>query len=258
MAFVDNLGVQIYYEVHGSGPAILLSHGYSATSQMWKGQTTAFEGNQVITWDMRGHGKSDSPDDASLYSAELTISDMQAILDQCNVDKAVVGGLSLGGYMSLAFNYIHRNRVSALLLFDTGPGFKNDEARAGWNDFTAKTAARLEADGFAALGSGSEVRMSQHNSAQGLAHAARGILAQVDGQVIESLPGVTVPTLVLVGSLDKPFLAASAYMAGKIPNATKVVIDGAGHASNIDKPEEFNRSVSDFLDQVSFAVSSVE
>jgi len=250
MASLDNRGVQIYYEVHGSGPTILLSHGYSATSQMWKGQTSAFDDYQIITWDMRGHGKSDSPDDPSLYSAELTIVDMQAILDQCNVDRAVVGGLSLGGYMSLAFNCRHNDRVSALLLFDTGPGFKNDKARAGWNEIAAKTAARLESDGFASLGSGGEVRMSQHNSAQGLAHAARGILAQVDGQVIESLPGISVPTLVLVGSLDKPFLAASDYMAGKIPGATKVVIDEAGHASNIEKPDEFNRSVLDFLSKV--------
>jgi pimeloyl-ACP methyl ester carboxylesterase len=250
MAYLDNLGVQIYYEVHGSGPTILLSHGYSATSQMWKGQTTGLPGYQVITWDMRGHGMSDSPADPSLYSAELTISDMRAILDQCNVDKAAIGGLSLGGYMSLAFNYTYTDRVNALLLFDTGPGFKNDKARAGWNDIAAKTAARLESDGFASLGSGGEIRMSQHNSAQGLAHAARGMLAQVDGQVIESLPGVAVPTLVLVGSLDKPFLAASDYMAGKIPNATKVVIDEAGHASNIEKPEEFNRSILDFLDNV--------
>lgn len=252
MAFLDNLGVQIYYEVHGSGPTILLSHGYSATSQMWKGQTTAFDGYQVITWDMRGHGKSDSPDDPSLYSAALTISDMQAILDQCNVEKAVVGGLSLGGYMSLAFNCKHNDRVSALLLFDTGPGFKNDKARAGWNDIAAKTAVRLESDGLASLGSSGEVRMSQHNSAQGLAHAARGMLAQVDGQVIESLPGIRVPTLVLVGSLDKPFLAASDYMAGKIPGATKAVIEGAGHASNIEKPEEFNRSLLDFLNTAGF------
>jgi pimeloyl-ACP methyl ester carboxylesterase len=252
MAFLDNQGVQIYYEVHGSGPTILLSHGYSETSQMWQGQTTAFEGYQVITWDMRGHGKSGSPDDASLYSAELTLSDMQAILDQCNVNKAVVGGLSLGGYMSLAFNYTHKDRVSALLLFDTGPGFKNDKARAGWNDIAAKTATSLESEGFASLGSGGAVKISRHNSAQGLAHAARGMLTQVDGQVIESLPEVAVPTLVLVGSLDKPFLAASDYMAGKIPDATKVIIDQAGHTSNIEKPEEFNRSVSEFLDQISF------
>jgi pimeloyl-ACP methyl ester carboxylesterase len=249
MAFLDNQGVKIYYEVHGSGQTILLSHGYSATSQMWKGQTTAFEGKQTITWDMRGHGQSDSPDDPALYSTELTISDMQAILDQCNVNKAVVGGLSLGGYMSLAFNYTHSSRVSALLLFDTGPGFKSDKARAGWNDIAEKTAVGLEANGLVSLGSGSEVRMSQHNSAQGLAHAARGMLAQVDGKVIESLPNITVPTLVLVGSLDKPFLAATDYMAGKIPNATKVVIDQAGHASNIDEPKEFNRSVLDFLDR---------
>ncbi len=247
MAFIDNRGTQIYYEVHGAGPTILLSHGYSATSQMWQGQISSFSDYQVITWDMRGHGKSDSPDDATLYSMELTISDMYAILDECNVNKAVIGGLSLGGYMSLAFYCIYSEMVSALLLFDTGPGFKNDQARAGWNDFALKQASRLESKGLSALGSSGEVRTSQHHSAQGLAHAARGMLTQVDGHVIESLSAVNVPTLVLVGSKDKPFLAAADYMAAKVPNAIGAVIQGAGHASNIEKPAEFNATVLDFL-----------
>jgi pimeloyl-ACP methyl ester carboxylesterase len=247
MAYLENLGVQIYYEVHGSGPAILLSHGYSATSQMWRDQTTAFEGYQVICWDMRGHGRSDSPADASLYSAELSVSDMKAVLDQCEVQKALIGGLSLGGYMSLAFNCMHPECVDALLLFDTGPGFKNDSARDSWNDIAAKRAAQLEAEGLSALGTGNEVRISQHNSAQGLALAARGMLAQVDSQIISSLAEVRVPTLVLVGSEDRAFLAATDYMANKIPGATKAVIEGAGHAANIDKPEAFNAAVTKFL-----------
>ena len=68
-----------------------------------------------------------------------------------------------------------------------------------------------------------------------------------DSGVITSLPDIKVPAIVIVGSEDTPFLAASDYMATKIPGATKVVIDGAGHAANIDKPEAFNAALMEFL-----------
>jgi pimeloyl-ACP methyl ester carboxylesterase len=76
------------------------------------------------------------------------------------------------------------------------------------------------------------------------------MLAQRDGEVMAHLAGISVPTLVLVGALDEPFLGATDYMAGKIPGATKVVIADAGHASNIDQPRAFNAAVTDFLDSL--------
>jgi pimeloyl-ACP methyl ester carboxylesterase len=251
MAELDRAGVKIYYEDHGHGPAILLSHGYSATTAMWQGQIQAFkEKYRVIVWDMRGHGRSDSPADGALYSEAHTVADMQAVLDACGVQQAVIGGLSLGGYMSLAFHRVHAGMTRALMLFDTGPGFKNDAARRAWNERAQERAQALESQGFKALGGSDEVAMSQHRTPLGLAGAARGMLAQEGAGVIESLPHVRVPTLVLVGSNDTPFLAASDYMATKIPGAAKVVIADAGHASNIHQPAAFNRAMADFLDRL--------
>jgi pimeloyl-ACP methyl ester carboxylesterase len=73
------------------------------------------------------------------------------------------------------------------------------------------------------------------------------MLAQFDSRVIESLDRIAVPTLVLVGAKDEAFLAATDYMANKIPNATKVVIADAGHAANIHQPAAFNEAVAAFL-----------
>lgn len=251
MPFVDRGGVRIYYECHGRGPAVLLSHGYSATSQMWRGQVEALADRyRVIVWDMRGHGQSDSPESQDEYSEAKTVGDMVAILDACGAERAVIGGLSLGGYMSLAFHLAHPERTRALMLFDTGPGFRNPKGREAWNEVAFKRAEAFERDGLAALGKGAEVRIAQHRSAAGLAKAARGMLAQFDGRVIESLEGIRVPTLVLVGAEDTPFLAATDYMAAKIPGARKVVIEGAGHAANLDRPAEFNAAVRAFLDSL--------
>jgi pimeloyl-ACP methyl ester carboxylesterase len=248
MAHLDRDGVRIYYEVHGTGPALLLSHGYSATSAMWAPQIEVLSAShKLIIWDMRGHGNSDSPENPAEYSEALTTRDMAALLDAVDAPTAVIGGLSLGGYMSLSFNVAFPNRVRALMLFDTGPGYRSDSGRDGWNRIAAQRAKELETKGLKALGSSGEVALSRHRSAQGLAHAARGMLAQTDGTVMASLPGIRVPTLVLVGALDQPFLAATDYMAAKIPGAKRVVIDGAGHASNIDQPREFNAAVASFL-----------
>ena len=248
MAKLDRAGVKIHYEVHGSGPTLLLSHGYSSTCRMWDGQIAALKDRyQVVVWDMRGHGDSDYPADPELYSAALTVGDMAALLDVVGARTAIVAGLSLGGYMSLAFHAAHPDRVRALMLFDTGPGFKNDEARAKWNATAHKRAADLEARGLAALNSSDEVKLTRHRDAKGLAGAARGMLAQQDDRVIRSLETVTVPTLVLVGANDTGFLAATDYMAAKIKGAIKAVVPDAGHAANLHQPALFNQAVEAFL-----------
>jgi pimeloyl-ACP methyl ester carboxylesterase len=246
-------GVQIYYEVHGEGPVILLSHGYSSTSGMWKGQIEPLtKTHKLVVWDMRGHGQSDYPEDQGAYTEAATVADMAALLDAVGAKTAIIGGLSLGGYMSLAFNRVHPDRVTALLIFDTGPGYRNDEAREGWNKTSIARAERFERDGLSALGNASaEVRIVTHRSADGLAKAARGMLTQKTADVMNSLPTIAVPSLVVVGANDKPFLAASDYMAAKIPGAKKVVIPDAGHAANIDQPAAFNAAVVEFLDSLS-------
>jgi pimeloyl-ACP methyl ester carboxylesterase len=248
MPTIDRDRVEIYYETQGSGPAVLLSHGYGATARMWDGQVAVFADHyRIIRWDMRGHGRSGDPSDAAAYSQALTVADMEAVLDACGVEQAVIGGLSLGGVMSLAFHLTHPGRVRALVLCDTGPGFRNPDARAAWNERALARAQELDDVGMAAFRGGGETRLGTHRSARGLAGAARGMLAQFDASLIESLPTIRPPTLVLVGSEDKNFLAAADYMAGKIPGARKAVIDGAGHAANLDRPRAFNKAVGDFL-----------
>src|SRR5437763_2505934 len=250
MPSIDRAGVSIHYEVHGpaDAPPILLSHGYGATCRMWDGQVAAFADRyRLVLWDMRGHGQSGDPSDPALYSQALPVGDMAAVLDACGIERAIIGGLSLGGVMSLAFHLAYPERVRALMLFDTGPGFRNPEARREWNERAEARARELEEKGLAQSGGGAETRLGGHRSAQGLAGAARGMLAQPDSSLIDSLPSIAVPTLVLVGSEDRHFLGAADYMAAKIPGAQKVVIPDAGHAANLDQPEAFNRAVSNFL-----------
>jgi pimeloyl-ACP methyl ester carboxylesterase len=214
---------------------------------MWRPNLAALAADRtVITWDMRGHGGSDSPDDPAQYSHAACVADMAALLDAAGAERAVLGGLSLGGFVSLEFVLAHPDRVDAVMLFDTGPGYRSDQARQQWNERAGKTAARLERDGLTALGASAEADYG-HRSARGLALAARGMLAQRDGHVIEALPSVKVPVLVLVGARDEPFGPAANYITAKIPGAVQVVVPDAGHMSNADQPAVFNQSVLEFL-----------
>ncbi len=248
-------GIEIDYEDGGRGPAVLLSHGYSATGRMWTPQRPALEPKfRLITWDMRGHGQTESPGDPAAYSEPLTVADIRGLLQFLRIDRAVVGGLSLGGYMSLAFYRQHPEMVRALVICDSGPGYRNADARSAWNQRARDRARDLETRGLDALtGASREMReaMGHHRSAQGLAHAARGMLAQEDASVIDSLSAIRVPTLIVLGDRDTGFVAPSEYMAKKIPGARLEVIKDAGHSSNLDQPEAFNRVLLDFLGSLS-------
>jgi pimeloyl-ACP methyl ester carboxylesterase len=254
MAWIDRDGVRIHYEVHGPADgrlALMLTHGFAASSEMWAGNLESLSTDrQVVVWDLRGHGRSDAVDDVSLYTHELALADMAAVLEAAGVERAALGGMSLGGYLSLGFQRRHPERVAALLLIDTGPGYRRDEQRAKWNTWVERLAADIETRGLAAAGTSPEVVRAHHRDAGALALAARGIMAQRDSLVIESLPAIRVPTLVVVGAQDETFRTAADYMAARIPDARKVVVEDAGHAPNIDRPRVFNDAVVDFLEAV--------
>ena len=123
MSMLDRDGVAIYYEVRGTGPALILTHGFAASAEMFaKVVDPLAETHTVITWDQRGHGRSDYPTDPASYSPALAVADIAALLDVAGVDAAVIGGHSLGGYLSFEFLLAHP---------DTHDGSRADRQRAG-------------------------------------------------------------------------------------------------------------------------------
>src|SRR4026208_1132317 len=214
MSMLDRDGVAIYYEIRGSGPALILTHGFAASAEMFaKVVDPLSETHTVITWDQRGHGRSDYPTDPEKYSPDLAVADIAALLDPAGVESAVIGGHSLGGYLSFEFLLAHPARTMGLVLIGSGPGFRRDDGRDGWNAYADKIAAQYERKGLAALADSEELDASVYRDASGLILAARPVLNQHDGRVRESLPSITVPTLVVVAADDAAFLGSSQYMA---------------------------------------------
>jgi pimeloyl-ACP methyl ester carboxylesterase len=243
----------IAFTIHGRPTArtpLLLTHGFGASQAMWAPNLDALGvDRQVLTWDLPGHGAS------ILGSGELShdrcIVDMIELIDVLDAPRAVVGGMSLGGFLSLLFSARHPERVAALLLVDAGPGFRDDAARDAWNAWVGGLADDLEARGLAALRPSPETAAAKHEAgADGLAAAARGILIQRDGEAFESLSTITAPTLIVVGANDDRFLSAADAMARRIPGARKMIVEDAGHAANMDQPAQFNRAVREFLEEL--------
>lgn len=245
---------EIAYTIRGAPSTrspLLLTHGFGASQVMWAPNLVALSRlRQVLTWDLPGHGAS-AVAGAGELSHDGCIAEMLGLLDQLGAQRAVIGGMSLGGYLSLLFCARHPERVAALLLIDTGPGFRDDAARAAWNAWVGGIADDLEARGLDALRSGPEAEAAEHAGGAGaLAVAARAILTQRDVETFASLGAIAVPTLIVVGADDDRFLAAAEAMARRIPGARKVVLENAGHAANMDQPAAFDRAVGEFLEEL--------
>jgi pimeloyl-ACP methyl ester carboxylesterase len=246
--YVDRNGVRVAYRKAGTGPVVLLTHGYGSSSHMFESNAAALaDCRTVIAWDLRGHGATDYPVDPAEYTRDASIEDMVAILDDAGADRAVVGGHSLGGYLSLLFALEHPERTDGLVLIGTGPGFRKAEGREKWNQMCERYAESLTKHGLAGLPGSAELTADVHRDATGLILAARGILSQHDSRVIDSLVDIDVPALVIVGRDDSVFMPGSAYLADKLPNAELVVIPGAGHAPNVTHPAEFDTPLRSFL-----------
>lgn len=264
VAASDGLG--LHAEAEGQGPPLLLSAGYCQTAENFRPQVGRYAaaGYRVVVWDYRGHGRSDAPLDPARYAMAQVVDDLGRVLDWAAPGApAILGGLSFGGLASLHFALAHPERVRALLLFASGPGFKSPEAQARWEAQVGRIADRLEAKGFEGYvdGRAAATAIGLRPELPAAQAAGRAITAQdpravalfgrrVAGPVptvIDALPSIRVPTLVLVGERDADYLRAADVMAARIPGAKRVAIPGAGHCANLEETDAFDRAVLDFL-----------
>ncbi len=262
-------GLRLYAESHGAGIPVVFSCGYCTTSENFRAQVDPLTaaGAKVILWDYRGHGRSDAPEDPESYSLEIVLDDLQRVLAWATPDRpAVLAGHSLGGLVSLHTAVKHPDCTAGLVMIDSGPGFKNAEAQAGWTAQVERTAFFLESRGMQALidGKGAATAIGRRKELPAAQAAARAIAAQnpkavanfgrrVSGPpapVIDELVDIRVPALVIVGEADDPYLRAGEVMAERLPNAEFQMLAGAGHVGNIEESDAFNRLVADFLKRI--------
>ncbi|MCH7838560.1 MAG: alpha/beta fold hydrolase [Chloroflexi bacterium] len=253
-------GIDIYYEERGQGPALVLTHGLGDCAELWSPLAEALaDGYRVVSWDMRGHYRSEAPEDPAQYTQDLVVEDLRALCDHLGIERAVHGGHSLGGYTALRFYEAYPERVAGLVLHAAGPGYRNQEGSQAWTDRLNKIAGKQEEkfpDSSARV-SAKELRVgapalgdvAQH-MVRGIAGVERGVMAHprfVDATTLR------VPTLVLVGENDRGYQASADYFAAKLPDGRKVVVEGAGHPAVLERPELVNAAVREFLDSLALS-----
>jgi pimeloyl-ACP methyl ester carboxylesterase len=237
---------------------VVLTHGLGDCAELWSSLAEALaDSYRVVAWDMRGHYRSEAPEDLSQYTQDLVVEDLRALCDHLGIERAVQGGHSLGGYTALRFYEAYPDRVAALILHGTGPGYRKPEGSQAWTDQLAKLAdwqerhfdpdvsGRLPAKelrvGAPALGT-----VAQH-LVRGVAGVERGVMAHPR---FTDATEIGVPTLVVVGENDKNYLASADYFAAKLPDGRKVVVKEAGHPAMLDRPEVVNAAIREFLDSL--------
>ncbi|MGY3847913.1 alpha/beta fold hydrolase [Streptomyces sp. NRRL F-5193] len=257
-------GVTLGYDDVGptTGPPVLLVHGHPFNRSLWEPQVAALAaaGHRVVTPDLRGYGDSDVTPGRVLLSDFA--DDLAALLDHLDIDRAVVGGVSMGGQIAMEFHHRHRGRVRALVLSDTSAPAETDEGK----DFRNRLADRLLAEGMdgyadevidkmlAAYNVAAMPRVAERVLAMMRATDPRGAAAALRGRAERrdyraTLPAVQEPVLIIVGADDvyTPVADAEA-IHGLVPHAVLAVIDGAGHLPGAEQPDRFNAALLDFLD----------
>lgn len=254
-------GVTLGWDEAGQeGHAVVLLHGYPFDRSMWRDQLLGIHGHRLLAVDLRGFGASDRGE-GSLGVGDYA-DDVAALLDSQGIKRAVVVGLSMGGYVALAFAERHRERLAGLVLMDTKATPDDAAGRKGRDD----TIATITADGTSkpvagmmdklfAEATAAEVRervlaMMQRATPSAMIAALGAMRDRPDrGALLPKLGDI--PTLVIVGKEDRltPPEVNRALAEG-IPGADFVLVEGAGHLPPMERPATVNEALQPFLDRV--------
>ena len=251
-----------YLDTGGDSTPVVLLHAFPLNSNMWEPQIEALSDRfRFIVPDLQGFGGSDAPDDAAAYTMDSYADQVAAVLDEIGLDKVVLAGLSMGGYIAFAFLRRHRDRVSALVLADTKAeadppeGIEKRTKQQGMVRDEG-TAGLIEALAGALLGEATTqkkpdvVERVKELMAQNGPAGFIGALEAMKGRPDSSgeLTQINVPTLVIVGEHDGVTPPEAARKIHEhVGGSRLVVIPEAGHLSNLEAPEAFNGALGEFL-----------
>ncbi|OEJ40008.1 hydrolase [Streptomyces agglomeratus] len=256
-------GLTVGYTDEGSGPPLVLVHGHPFDRTMWAPQVDAFTPtHRVIAPDLRGYGESDVVPGITPLSSFA--DDIAALLDHLGIERAVLGGLSMGGQIVMECYRLFPHRITGLVLADTFPAAETQEGKRSRN----AAADRLLAEGMKGYADEVLDRMVAPYNTEAAAHVHRmmtaaspeGAAAALRGRAQRSdyrdlLTRVSVPTLVVVGRDDTYTPVADAEaMHAAIPGSTLAVIESSAHLPNLERPGAFNAVLRDHLDLAARAV----
>lgn len=268
-------GIDIYYELHGhgSGQPLVLAHGFTGPTDDWREEVLPLAANRtLLLYDVRGHGRTTAPADPSLYSMATFAADQAALMRAIGIERAHVGGLSMGGMIAAQFALDYPQMVQSLLLCDTTTGNGVDAGPAGqWERFLERGFLMSEhivrKYGFEELAR-RQLEWARENdphfherpeppertyerlramTLEGFLGASKAIRERPD--LTGRLHAIKAPTLVLVGEWDG-FLPCARLAHQRIPGSRFVLVRRSAHGTPAWRPQAFQRAVLEFLEAV--------
>jgi 3-oxoadipate enol-lactonase len=260
---IDNLTVSYTDEGKAGSPVIIFIHGFPFNKSMWKRQVEALMDNyRVIAYDIRGHGNSDTG--TGDFSIELFVNDLLCLMDALKIDKTMLCGLSLGGYIALNAVINYPERFYALVLSDTNCIADAPESiekrmkaiesirKGGVEKYADESLKNLfAAESFSARKEdiAAVKEMIVKTSIQSLCKTLLALT--VRRETCTKLQEIKIPALILVGKEDKITTPeAASLMHKKIHGSLLEILEHAGHVSNLENPDEFNNQVNKFVASV--------
>lgn len=260
-------GVRFHVVRSGSGPAVVLLHGFTGSTETWTElQSALCDRYTTIAIDITGHGKSDSPTDHRRYSLTWFADDLRDILDSLAVPRAAILGYSMGGRAALRFTLHHPDRVAGLILESTSPGIADPQERERRIASDMELADFAEREGITAfvdrweqlplwssLSDAPAIALERlraerlANRAQGLANSLRGASSAADRPIMDELPTIRTPVRIIAGELDTKYVALGGLMHASIPLAELDIVHGAGHMTHLEQPKRFEEIVESAL-----------
>jgi len=265
MPYLSVEGLNIHYKERGQGFPIVFIHGYTGNLRNWILQVRALAKTyRTISPDLRGHGLSVKPTQREDYSLELFAADVHGLLDALAVPECYLVGHSMGGMVAQEFILRYPDMVRALVLVDTAADLPQD---IPWEE-RARLLELARTEGMEAVFDemmrtqplGSQVveenpeliavwrEQFLMTSLEGYLYCGQAIGSR--RPLLDELSQVRVPTLIVCGELDEPFLEPSQRMHQRIPDSELVIIADAGHTPILEKPLEFNKALLSFLAKV--------
>ncbi|MCY4022881.1 MAG: 2-succinyl-6-hydroxy-2,4-cyclohexadiene-1-carboxylate synthase [Anaerolineaceae bacterium] len=262
---VNNLNY--HYHCEGSGPPLLLLHGFTGSHASWAHLASGFAGHFLtVAVDLPGHGKTDMPRDAARCRQELVSADLVDLMAHCGHDRFNLLGYSMGGRLALALSICFPDRVTALVLESASPGLPTAAERERRRRQDEDLARQIETGGvhrfvnvweqlplFASQGqlpaSTRNATRQQRlgNSAHGLAASLRGAGTGAQPSFWSQLPQLKTPTLLICGELDAKFCEVARRMVSANPALKLQQVPGAGHCVHLERAQSFQRAAMDFL-----------
>ena len=267
---LTNNDVQLYYEVTGSGVPVVFVHEFAGEHTSWTNQVEYFSKKfQVITFNARGYPPSDVPESEKSYSQDIAVQDIFSILDELNIEKAHIVGLSMGGYATLLFGIQFPERCLSITV--AGVGYGSTKDRSNFEKDAEHVANRILQEGIEKFGdiytvSATRVqlqnkdrkaweefkRLFQNSSSLGHANTMLGVQRNRPSilSLEKEMKKINTPTLIITGDEDEPCLEPSIFMKRCIPTSGLFIVPNTGHTVNLEEPDLFNQMIENFLNHV--------